>query len=338
MRDDLNAAVAAEIISADQAEKLTSFFDDRLQTRGSDDPEALHFVRGMHDILMTLGLVLFLAGLFPLLPTAFSFVGLGAAWALAEFFTGQKRLVLPSIVLASAVTLFGAIVFAVLAGALLQVSTDSAGNAVEDTLGFNIFFAGGALLSASIHYLRFRLPFSVALSALSAVGVAVSLIELGLPGFVEAHLVPLMLGFGVLLFVGAMREDMADRERRTIRSDNAFWLHLLAAPALVHGLVGQQLDGALMVLGAMGLVTLLALIIDRRALLVSGLGYLTFALGALVQKLFSSGDDFYGVSLTPLVVGAVVLIIGVGWSKSRRILLPLLPIALSSRVRPATSD
>ena len=338
MRNDLTAAVAADIISAEQADRLAVFLDERSRLEGDSDPESLHFVRGMHDILMTLGLVLFLAGLFPLLPTVFSFAGLAVAWGFSEFFTGRKRLVLPSIVLASAVTLFGAIVFAVIAGVIMDASTWGTEGASDEILGFNIFFTGGALLSATLFYLRFQLPFSLALAALGAVGVALSLIELGLPGFVEAHFVPLTLVFGVLIFGAAMREDMADPERITVRSDNAFWLHLLAAPALVHGLIGQQLDGSLMVLGAMALVTLLALIIDRRALLVSGLGYLTIALGALVQTLFSAGDDFYGVTLTPLVVGTLVLTIGVGWSKSRRVLLPFLPTALTSRIRPAVAD
>lgn len=335
MRNDLNAAVTADIISEEQAEKLAVFLDERSRIMGDSDPESLHFVRGMHDILMTLGLVLFLAGLFPLLPTVFSFAGLAVAWGFSEYFTGRKRLVLPSIVLAGAVTLFGGIVFAIMTGLIMDGGTVSSD---IDPLSFNIFFTGGALLSATLFYLRFQLPFSLALAALGAVGVVLSLIELSLPGFVEAHFVPLTLAFGVLIFAAAMREDMADPDRVTTRSDNAFWLHLLAAPALVHGLIGQQLDGSLMVLGAMALVTLLALIIDRRALLVSGLGYLTVALGALVQTLFSSGDDFYGVTLTPLAVGALVLTIGVGWSKSRRVLLPLLPTSVTSRLRPAVAD
>lgn len=336
MRNDLNAAVVADIISAEQADKLAVFLDERSRLDGGDDPESLHFVRGMHDILMTLGVGLLLTGLFPLLPTAFSFVGLGAAWGLAEYFTAQKRLVLPSIVLALATTVFGAVVISVLVGSfLVEVPGDAS---FGDDPIFNITFTGGAFLSAAIFYLRFRLPFSIALVAASLVGVVLSLLQLSMPGFVEAHMGFLVLVFGGLIFAAAMTEDMADPERVTTRSDNAFWLHLLAAPAIIHGLVGQQLDGALLVLGAMMLMTVVALIIDRRALLVSGLGYLTVALATLVQALFSSGDDFYGVTLTPLVVGALVLTIGVGWSRSRRVLLSLLPNALTSRIRPAVAD
>jgi hypothetical protein len=333
--DDLKAAVAADIISADQSDQLLAFLNDRTRIVGQEDPEALHFVRGMHDILMTLGLLLVLSGLFPLLPSYFSFVGLAAAWGLAEYFTARKRLVLPSIVLAGATTLFGAIICGSFASGLFEAAT---GDAFEEDVSAGISIAGGALLSALLFYWRFRLPFSLALVAASTVGVILNLLELGVPGFVEAHLGFLFLLFGFLIFVFAMREDMADPTRETTRSDNAFWLHLLAAPAIIHGLIGQRLDGALLVLAAMTLVTLVALIIDRRAMLVSGLGYLTIALGTLVQGLFSSGDDFFGVTLTPLVVGALVLVIGVSWARSRAMLLPLLPTALSARLRPAITD
>ena len=42
----------------------------------------------------------------------------------------------------------------------------------------------------------------------------------------------LLLGIGVFLL--AMRWDSSDRARLTRRTDVAFWLHLLAAPMIVH--------------------------------------------------------------------------------------------------------
>src|SRR3546814_13187607 len=77
-----------------------------------------------------------------------------------------------------------------------------------------------------------------------------------------------------------MRWDTSDRERQTRRSDVAFWLHLLAAPMIAHPLFhwlgvtgGENIGvgaavGVLLVYVALGIV---ALAIDRRALLVSAL-------------------------------------------------------------------
>ncbi|WP_218014735.1 hypothetical protein [Candidatus Regiella insecticola] len=39
---------------------------------------------------------------------------------------------------------------------------------------------------------------------------------------------------GLLAFAGAMYWDISDLRRQTRHSDIAFWLHLLAAPLLVH--------------------------------------------------------------------------------------------------------
>ncbi len=39
-----------------------------------------------------------------------------------------------------------------------------------------------------------------------------------------------------------MRFDMTDPERLTRRTDIAFWLHLLAAPLIVHSLISGVLD------------------------------------------------------------------------------------------------
>ena len=42
---------------------------------------------------------------------------------------------------------------------------------------------------------------------------------------------------GLAIFATAMKFDMSDRNRVTQRTDIAFWLHLLAAPLIVHSIV-----------------------------------------------------------------------------------------------------
>ena len=99
----------------------------------------------------------------------------------------------------------------------------------------------------------------------------------------------LILGLGI--FSIAMRFDLSDPERVTRRTDIAFWLHLLAAPLIVHPLVSGMLGDArlpdaatagaiLAIFAALGAV---AVLVDRRALLVSGLSYAGIAFATLLR-------------------------------------------------------
>ena len=95
------------------------------------------------------------------------------------------------------------------------------------------------------------------------------------------------------VFLYAMRWDSSDPARISRRSDVAFWLHLLAAPMIVHPvftLLGLN-DGdatvgeGLVVIAIYVALGIAALAIDRRALLVSALAYVLFALNELFETL-----------------------------------------------------
>jgi len=80
--------------------------------------------------------------------------------------------------------------------------------------------------------------------------------------------------------------DRTDLKRTTRRSDVAFWLHLLAAPLIVHpvfsalGVLGGSATSSayVVVLAIYVLLALVSLALDRRALLVSALVYALVAL------------------------------------------------------------
>ena len=123
---------------------------------------------------------------------------------------------------------------------------------------------------------------------------------------------------------------MADTERLTRKTDIAFWLHLLAAPLIVQplmfGFLGGVSDldapravGILAIFFGLGLV---AVIIDRRAFLVSALAYAGFAFGALIQR---SGIQEQATPATLLALGVFVLAISAGWRPLRHAALRLLP-------------
>ncbi len=146
------------------------------------------------------------------------------------------------------------------------------------------------------------MPITVAAGAAATVALALGLIASSLVGNPETmtdeslwrvktvmESAALVLGVGVFLF--AMWWDASDPRRETRRSDVAFWLHLLAAPLIVHpvfSLLGLT-DGAASTLDAAVVILLyvvlglVALAIDRRALLVSALAYVLYALNSLFQ-------------------------------------------------------
>ena len=156
----------------------------------------------------------------------------------------------------------------------------------------------------------------------------------------------LLLTSGLIVFLLAMRFDMTDLKRETRRTDIAFWLHLLAAPLIVHpllatvgghpfnaavGLTQAPLDSrvAMTVLAIFLGLGLVSLIIDRRALLVSGLTYAGIAFGTLLHN---SGVTDNTPAATLLVLGAFILFLSALWRVLRGAILRLLPRALVLRL------
>jgi hypothetical protein len=134
----------------------------------------------------------------------------------------------------------------------------------------------------------------------------------------------LLLGVGIFLF--AMWWDSSDRARLTRRADVAFWLHLLAAPMIVHpvftllGLnsghigAGEGLAAVLLYV-ALGLT---ALAVDRRALLVSALAYVLYALNELFRQ--------FGA------VGSALLLLSAFWHQARAMIVRPLPESLREKL------
>jgi hypothetical protein len=130
---------------------------------------------------------------------------------------------------------------------------------------------------------------------------------------------------------------MRDPLRVTRRTDIAFWLHLLAAPLIVHALIvslfgpGRLPDAAtaVRILAAFFGLGVIAVLIDRRALLVSGLAYAGIAVGTLLNR--SALADMT-VPATVLVLGAFILLLSAFWRPVRRGFLILVPARLRARL------
>ena len=180
------------------------------------------------------------------------------------------------------------------------------------------------------------MPITVAAGAGAAAIIAVALLAAVLGDRIE-DMQNLLLGFvlalGVAMFLFAMRWDSSDPKRETRRSDVAFWLHLLAAPMIVHPvftLLGLN-DGnatigeGLLVILLYVVLGITALAIDRRALLVSALAYVLWALNGMFEQL---GAVELNVALTALVIGSALLMLSAFWNQAREAVVTRLPAGM----------
>ncbi len=88
----------------------------------------------------------------------------------------------------------------------------------------------------------------------------------------------LTIALGLIGLIIALGFDISDPHRVTRRAASGFWLHVIAAPAIVNTVALTLFDGGtvaaqLMLAGFLGLMALFAVVIDRRSFLVAGVGY-----------------------------------------------------------------
>ena len=341
--DGLRLAVERGLLTPDQVAGLRELEQERASAGAEpQDPEAFRFITGFADVFVTIGIALFLGAVAWFVQrldseTLTAAVVAGLAWALAEFFTRRRRMALPSIVLLVVWTAAVFVTLATILGGLIE----GANAEPADVAGPLAAAALGAAAGAAAHFWRFRVPITVAAGYAALAGAALGSLAAIAPEFVEQARNFLLLVCGLGAFALAMRFDLADRQRTTRRTDMAFWLHLLAAPLIVHPLVlvvfgpEQAREGVAPAVGLLALFAFLAvvaLLVDRRALLVSGLAYAGWALSNLLR---GSGIQDETVPATLLVLGALVLLLSAGWRPIRAAVLSRSPAALANRLPPA---
>lgn len=342
---DLTAAVASGAISADAAQALR---DHAAAARSGPAVDEEHFrlLTGFNDIFVSIAAVILLmamAWIGQSIYTALAGLFVAAsAWGLAEFFTLKRRMALPSILLLLA---FVGGVGATLVGVMVENGEAWFGNDPNERL-MSFIAAGIALTTAGaawLHWRRFMVPITVAAGTAALVGTVIALIVAGVgpDNFTPKAILSLVLVGGLGVFALAMNWDRSDRGRVTRRSDVAFWLHLLAAPMIAHplfSLLGVNDNGVIGIGGAIGVVALylgfglIALAIDRRALLVSALAYVLFAMTQLFQQF---GAVELNVALTALVIGSALLLLSAFWHTARAAVVGVLPQSVRDLVPAA---
>jgi hypothetical protein len=364
-QQEIDDAVASGVISPEAADALRAHVA-RQRSTVIPDEEQFRLITGFNDIFVSIAAAILLfavgwigqsigqsTGLYIsehgdngpsfLAPLAIA----ATAWALALFFTARRRMALPSILLLLA---FVGGVLATTAFLLVQIIGPDRFNDQGQLLPATVGGVSAAVAAAAawLHWRRFHVPITVAAGAAAVAGLFLAiLIAIVQPGDSDSakNLIlgfVLVLGIGVFLF--AMWWDASDRARLTRRSDVAFWLHLLAAPMIAHpiftlmglnsGTVG--VGEGLLVVGLYVLFGVTALAIDRRALLVSALAYVLYALTELFKQF---GAVELNVALTALIIGSALLLLSAYWHQARRIIVTRLPSTLQARLpdldRPA---
>ncbi len=326
---DLDAAVAEGILTSAQAAALVAFAERR-RARPSPtlDEEDVRLVTSFNDVFVVIGIALSVGSIVGLGVTFAPFVAAPLvavlAWGLSEIFARRRRMALPSLVLTG--------LFTVAAGAsVVPFLADRHGSTVPLAAGLV------AVVAAAAHWRRFRVPIGMAALTAGGVAAAVGLVVLVAPNLLETHLRAVLFVAGLAVFAFAMRWDVSDLERRTRRSDVAFWLHVLAAPLLVHPLAGfsgaEFLRGPTSPLPAIAMFAVLAgvaIVVDRRALLVSGLAYFGGSILVLIEKSGWSGEVVGAVTVG--VVGTSIIVLSIAWTPLRDHLLRFVPASVRAVV------
>ena len=351
---DLASAVEAGALSPAAANALRNYVAERRSAPAVDE-EHFKLLTGFNDIFVAIAAALILVAA-ARIGAYFGVMLIGAgpeervvggnmigggfavaatSWMLAEYFTARRRMALPSILLLLG---FTGGVAAGLSGIFaanipwIEEQMHLASDLQKQQLAGGVAAVVGLLTAAAtwIHWKRFMVPITVAAGALALVGVGVSLVLAFAPQ-AKDWVNEMLLVAGVAMFFFAMRWDMSDLERRTRRSDVAFWLHLAAAPLIAHpvfhmlGVFDGEVTGptAAIVIALYLVFAFVALAVDRRALLVSSLIYVLWAMYALFQ---ATGAVELAAALTALVIGSALLLLSAFWQPVRRRVVGLLGV------------
>lgn len=320
--DHIQSAIAAGILDEATANALKAHAI-AANSNSSDVADEEHFrlISGFNDIFVVIASLLLLSSLSWIGSAVFgSLLAAIAAWGLAEFFVLKRRMALPAIVLLVA---FVGYLFAASIGWMMSFGLEDAQTYIVPSIV--------ATLAAWLHWLRFKVPITIAAGTAALVATLLaSLASISMPTNLFTP-IAIMLGLGVFAF--AMYWDKQDTQRQTRKSDIAFWLHLLAAPIIIHpvfDLIGVlngniNLMQASVVLILYIAIAIISLLIDRRALMVSALGYVVYVFSTLLNDM---GHVGIGFAITAFTIGSALLVLSAFWHKCRAYLLNIAPSKL----------
>ncbi|MEM9169143.1 MAG: hypothetical protein AAGC56_05770 [Pseudomonadota bacterium] len=323
--------------------------------------ERIRFIRNFNDIFLSVGLAMLIVGIgivaalvgAPIVGGAFDLsdgfdgqildAGRNAAWmtaaiaggcaaivwALGEVFARTRRLFLPAIVILLGFTAYAN--FATVAAYAGFINPENLSDVDETSMQGRMLFLVSAAASAFwtlVYYARTKLPFAMGYFGVQTVAFLIATVFVFVPDLITSNVSGIALLSGLVLFLSGVAFDARDPSRQTRYSDNAFWLHLFAAPLIFFSLRGMLVSGgeaaaSVATLALVAFLGLLSILINRRALLVSGLISAAVAIGVLVREAGFSGA--WTAGLTLLLLGGATVLLGGGWNAVRRVLVAPFP-------------
>jgi len=229
-----------------------------------------------------------------------------------------------------------------------------------------VVFGLAFLLPVAAYYFSYRLPFAGGLMGVGVVLTAVMALLAFDPYTVIIWSPTINIAAGASLLLAGILFDARDPGRETRLSGTAFWLHFFAAPILLGAVLNVTQTGwtlqesdfanpenlnlfaamasdsaeatrlAITALTVIGIFALVSLLINRRALIVSGLVTAGVSIGIIVNSAGLGAGAVVAVTL--LVLGGVVVVLGAAWNPVRRILLlPIPQVGPLGRIFPPVS-
>jgi hypothetical protein len=349
-QDDLAIAVAQGVIDQATADRLMviAASANRPHTSRLADDEPMRLLGGFNDIFLSIGAAIVAGALLTPLPyspqvfTLRALIGVAILWLLAEAFHRRSPGRLPSLVVAAGIAAVASqLGYGMLSIAFIRVNHStyydqsyvswSQPTELQQSL-ILLSAASTAFLASILVHLRFKLPFIVLPIALSIVGMIISACYAFYPPPNTLY-APLLLG-GLASFALAMRFDASDRQRLTANAARGFWLHIAAAGLFVNATVlpllasfmRDEQAGTIRELSWMATIVvvlgLVALAVDRRALLLSSLFYTALAASILASRSLQPRHDFPVAAFIIIGIGGLLIIIlGLFWRPMRALVL-----------------
>jgi len=229
-----------------------------------------------------------------------------------------------------------------------------------------VVFGLAFLLPVAAYYFSYRLPYAGGLMGVGVVLTAVMTLLAFDPYTVIVWAPTINVAAGASLLLAGILFDARDPGRETRLAGTAFWLHFFAAPVLLGAVLNVTQTGwtfqesdfanpenlnlfaamasnsaeatrlAITALTVIGIFALVSLLINRRALIVSGLVTAGVSIGIIVNSAGLGAGAVVAVTL--LVLGGVVVVLGAAWNPVRRILLlPIPQVGPLGRIFPPVS-
>lgn len=322
----LDDALARGVISPEQFKQMSAMIDNDVN-RNPD--ERFRIVSGFSEVFICIGLLLLFAsmsGIFHLSIKNAAVVAClmaGSAWLSACYFVARKRFLLPSI--------FSCLYAASALGGALWLMQSSSGDAYffrdmsARSLWSNLLPLGASFTLLVTAAWRFRIPFLMLPIGILFTGM-VLLVGQSVGNSVSYRLI--LIFCGMLILGTAIYFDLKDPHRVRRASDFAFWSYMIGSPLTIHPifitfLVNVRVGGislAIFLIVFSAVVTIAALMINRRALVLSTLIYLAGSLAYLTGQLAGSRSAL--IVLLPLfIIGFYVVCLGTHWKRARNKLM-----------------